>query len=217
MVVTNHRQKSGDVNFRRCLRGFFAARGSVGNAARAVGSAGADSKSNLWAGEAAKRSRFGANKAFFNSVICSWAVSSASCCAAMVARCSTMNWSQLVDQIGVPPKSALFVHVCDRAADNFEVYCHLLLTRQDWVIRAAHLNRMIVYHETEMALNECLKRLPVSGTYELSWRTPTDGKRTAKVEIRLGMIMMMSSTRRTLTPARYISTNASSTLLSRRR
>jgi hypothetical protein len=102
----------------------------------------------------------------------------------------SMNWSQLVDQIGVPPESVLFVHVCDRAADNFEVYCHLLLTRQDWVIRAAHLNRMIVYHETETALSECLKRLPVSGTYELSWRTPTDGNRTAKVGIRLGMIMM---------------------------
>lgn len=99
-------------------------------------------------------------------------------------------WSQLIDQIGSPPRGARFIHICDRMADNFEVYCHLLLTDQDWVIRASHMNRLVVHNHQETTLAEYLKQLPVYGTYELSWRAAKQGKRTAEVEVRVGMLMM---------------------------
>ena len=33
-------------------------------------------------------------------------------------------WGQVIDQVGPPPAGAQWVHVCDRGADNFEVFCH---------------------------------------------------------------------------------------------
>ena len=40
-------------------------------------------------------------------------------------------WGELIDQIGPPAEGVRFVDVCDRGADNFEVYCKLLLNRHD--------------------------------------------------------------------------------------
>ena len=36
-----------------------------------------------------------------------------------------------------------FIHVCDRGADNFDVFAHLLLKGDSWVIRAAQLKRRL--------------------------------------------------------------------------
>jgi hypothetical protein len=99
-------------------------------------------------------------------------------------------WGQLIDQVGRPPDDAKFVHVCDRMADNFEVYCHLLLSCQDWVVRASHLNRLVIHQGKEVPLAERLQELPLHGTYELSWRNAMEGKRTACVDVRFGTVMM---------------------------
>jgi len=32
-------------------------------------------------------------------------------------------WGQLIDQVGSPPEGVTWLHVCDRAADDYEVYC----------------------------------------------------------------------------------------------
>jgi hypothetical protein len=97
-------------------------------------------------------------------------------------------WGDLIKQIGPPPAGVRFVQVCDRGADNFEVYCQLLLNLQDWVIRVARLNRVVRYQGREMPLAECLKLLPLAGTYELTHRSKDQGPRTAQIEVRFGVV-----------------------------
>jgi flagellar biosynthesis/type III secretory pathway ATPase len=35
-------------------------------------------------------------------------------------------WGRVIDRVGHAPDRARFIHVCDRGADNFDVFCHLL-------------------------------------------------------------------------------------------
>lgn len=94
----------------------------------------------------------------------------------------SLVWGQLIDEIGPPPAGAQFVHVYDRGADNFEVFCRLLLTRNDWVIRAARLNRKVAEGGS---LGELLDRLPLAGSYALSVRaTHKAAARVARLEVR---------------------------------
>ena len=99
-------------------------------------------------------------------------------------------WGDLTKQIGPPPEGVRFVQVCDRGADNFEVYCELLLNRHDWVIRVARLNRVIWHEGQEMPLADYLPLLPLAGTYELSYRSKDHGPRTAHIEVRFGLVMV---------------------------
>lgn len=99
-------------------------------------------------------------------------------------------WGDLTKQIGPPPEGVRFVQVCDRGADNFEVYCELLLNRHDWVIRVARLNRVIWHEGQEMPLADYLPSLPLAGTYELSYRSKDHGPRTAHIEVRFGLVMV---------------------------
>lgn len=52
-------------------------------------------------------------------------------------------WGRVIDRVGPPVDGARFIHVCDRGADNFEVYCHLQANRSDWVIRAAQWKSVV--------------------------------------------------------------------------
>jgi hypothetical protein len=97
-------------------------------------------------------------------------------------------WGELIEQIGPPPEGVRWVQVCDRGADNFEVYCRLLQNDQDWVIRVARLNRIVRHGEREMPLKTYLGLLPLAGTYELSYRSKTHGPRTARIEVRFGTV-----------------------------
>jgi hypothetical protein len=80
----------------------------------------------------------------------------------------------------------------DRGADNFEVYCHCLEQRTDWVVRVTQKDRKIIAPQQEkMPLSDCLGTLALAGTYELSLRArPQQAARTAKVEVRLGPLWM---------------------------
>ena len=53
-------------------------------------------------------------------------------------------WGDLMDDVGRPPDGTQFVHVCDRGADGFEVYCHLVEQQADWVVRASSLHCVIL-------------------------------------------------------------------------
>jgi hypothetical protein len=99
-------------------------------------------------------------------------------------------WGELIDQIGPPSEGVRFIDVCDRGADNFEVYCKLLLNRHDWIVRAARLKRVVKYQGKEMPLADCLDQFPLAGTYKLSYRSAEHGSRTAQIEVRHGMVMM---------------------------
>ena len=99
-------------------------------------------------------------------------------------------WGEVIAAVGAAPNDQVrFTHVCDRGADNFEVYCHCLLQRVDWVVRAARLTRKISVGGQSQPLQDYLTQLPVAGTYELEVKANAHQvARTAKVEVRFGMV-----------------------------
>jgi hypothetical protein len=101
-------------------------------------------------------------------------------------------WGDVIEQIGPPPRDAQFVHVFDRGADDFEVFCRLKQNRGEWVIRASSLHRLIVAPDGEkIALKEYLSTLPLAGTYQLNLRArPGQPARTATLEVRFGALHM---------------------------
>jgi hypothetical protein len=101
-------------------------------------------------------------------------------------------WGDVIELVGPPPEGTTFTHVFDRGADNFEVYCRLVLNRDHWVVRAAQLRRNIVTpNGTTEQLGKYVDSLPVSGTYDLEVRANTkQPARTAKVEVRVGSLQM---------------------------
>jgi hypothetical protein len=95
-------------------------------------------------------------------------------------------WGRVIDLVGPPAPSVTYLHVCDRGADNTEVFYHCRQQQCGWVIRAAQLHRR---GETpdgrRVKLSDWLAAQPVLGTYELSVRaTKKDKARTARLEVR---------------------------------
>ena len=108
-------------------------------------------------------------------------------------------WGDVIDQIGEASEGVQYVHVCDRGADDFEVYCHLLENRCDWVVRASSLHRHIVAPDKETTpLSDYLTTLPVAGSYQLKLRArPGQAARTAALEVRFGKIWIPTPKHRT--------------------
>lgn len=106
--------------------------------------------------------------------------------------CETDIWGRVIDQVSQPPAGARYVHVCDRGADNFDVYCHLLHNHAGWVIRAAQLTRVV--HDAdgrERSLDQVICRQPVLGTYDIEIRGNKDQPaRTASMEVCCAEISM---------------------------
>ena len=100
-------------------------------------------------------------------------------------------WGDVIDQIGPPAEGAQLVHVFDRGADDFEVFCRLLENHDDLVVRASSLHREIITPDGEkMTGKEYLPTLPLAGTYELNLRRPEQPAREAKLEVRFGTFKM---------------------------
>ncbi len=110
-------------------------------------------------------------------------------------------WGRVADQVGHPAPGAQIIHICDRGADDFEFYCHCLLNRCGWVVRAQHVKRTIHAFDPQhpdapqkgsrQSLNEFIGSLACEGTYELRLRASGEMKpRTAKIEVRFGGIWM---------------------------
>jgi len=101
-------------------------------------------------------------------------------------------WGEVIELVGAAPQGVTFTHVFDRGADNFEVYCRLVLSQTGWVVRAAQLKRRVDTPGGErQRLDHYLGSLPVSGTYELSVPANRDQPgRTAKVEVRFGCVVV---------------------------
>ena len=105
----------------------------------------------------------------------------------------SLVWGKVIDDIGAPPENTQYVHVFDRGADNFEVYCHLLQHRSDWVIRASQMARYVQVGEEgnleRMRLKTFLGRLKPFGRYTLSLRTRgKQAARDAELEVRVGKV-----------------------------
>jgi len=94
----------------------------------------------------------------------------------------SLVWGELVERIGPPAEGVRFIHVYDRGADNFEVFCRLKNARCDWVIRAARLNRVLT---DGRALGDVLDASVQAGNYELDVPSRRGQKRrTAKLVVR---------------------------------
>jgi hypothetical protein len=104
----------------------------------------------------------------------------------------TDMWGRVIDRVGPPPAEARLIHVCDRGADNFDVYCHLLQQSAGWVIRAAQLKRQVLSASGgEGSLDDVVRAAPLLGTYELQVRANRDQPaRTASIEVRSARLIM---------------------------
>ncbi|MEO8271430.1 MAG: IS4 family transposase [Aureliella sp.] len=94
-------------------------------------------------------------------------------------------WGNLVDKIGRAPEGSQWIHVFDRGGDNFEAMCHIRLSGNDWVIRAAQLNRtVIVEDDKSIPLSKAIEQATILGSYELNLRS-REGvpARVAKLEL----------------------------------
>ena len=76
-------------------------------------------------------------------------------------------WIELFEQVGSPPEDSQYIHVCDSAADNFEVFCAAKQLHCDFVIRGARLQRQVVADGEDMSLSQAISGLPERGRYEL--------------------------------------------------
>jgi hypothetical protein len=85
-----------------------------------------------------------------------------------------------------------WLHVCDRGADDYEVFCHAHLNHCGWVIRACRLNRIILTPAgTPITLEEHLDAQPVQGIQTLE--VPATSKRparTAQLELRFAVLSL---------------------------
>lgn len=104
----------------------------------------------------------------------------------------TEVWGRVIDRVGPPTDGVYFIHICDRGADDFDIYCHLLAQRAGWVIRAAQLKRQILDADrTSRPLCDVMNGLPCVGCYELEVRANRDQPaRTAQVQVRCTQIIM---------------------------
>jgi len=102
----------------------------------------------------------------------------------------SLIWGKLIDEIGAPPEGTKWIHVCDRGADDFEVFHRALRQKCSFVIRAAKLNRLIIVPgNRQVKLQDYLLELPVRGTHTIVVRASKKSPaRTATVELRYGKI-----------------------------
>lgn len=101
-------------------------------------------------------------------------------------------WGRVIDQVGRPEAGVRYIHVCDRAADNFEVFCHLVPLGCGWVIRASHLTRRVRNAEgLSGSLDQVCETASPVGRYTLSLHsTPSSPARTATLEVRASRVWL---------------------------
>jgi len=109
-------------------------------------------------------------------------------------------WGRVVDAIGSPSPGASIIHVCDRGADDYDFYCHLVQNDVGWVVRASRLHRKVfrklnesTHDEAEESkyLDSLLESQSALGTYELELKANRkQAARTAMVEVRCTNIWM---------------------------
>jgi hypothetical protein len=101
-------------------------------------------------------------------------------------------WGRLFDRIGAPPPGVKWIHVCDRGADDYEVFLRALHHGCGLVIRAGRLNRKVQTPAGRtLSLQEFLDELPAQGRREVAVKaTAQQPARTARVELRFGEVVL---------------------------
>lgn len=101
-------------------------------------------------------------------------------------------WGELIDDVGPPPAGVRWLHVCDRGADDFEVFRRADAQRCGWVIRAARLNRKVLSADgRRLTLDALLREQPEHGTKPIRvLANGTTAARTATVALRFAPVSM---------------------------
>jgi hypothetical protein len=101
-------------------------------------------------------------------------------------------WGRVIEAIGPPPPGAQFVHVMDRGADDFEVFCRAQRQQCDWVGRLKTLHRVVLDGEgEERRIDEILDETKPACEYSIDLRArPGKSARTARVEVTYARITM---------------------------
>jgi hypothetical protein len=101
-------------------------------------------------------------------------------------------WGDLVDRVGLAPEGVKWVHVDDRGADDFEVFCRIQAQRNSCVIRAARLNRWLLKPDgRRVRLDALLNDLSSQETRTMEVAAKGDQPaRTATLELRFAEVRM---------------------------
>jgi len=102
-------------------------------------------------------------------------------------------WGQVIDQVQPKnPEGVRLIHVCDRGADNFDVFAYLQEKGDGWVIRAAQLTRKVRDGDEVLKLSEVLAAANVLGSYQI--HVQANGKQQARwteVEVRAAEVTLL--------------------------
>ena len=80
-------------------------------------------------------------------------------------------WGSIVDRVGVPDERTQYIHVFDRAGDNFEAVYRAHQKDCDWVVRSQHLNRRVRMASGKIvSLKEAIEEANELGSYVLHLR-----------------------------------------------
>ncbi len=115
-------------------------------------------------------------------------------------------WVELFEQVGPPPEGSQYIHVCDSAADTFEVFCTAERLNCDVVIRGSKLHRNVITDGQKVRLSRLLSELEELGHYELDIPRGNGRKaRTASLCVSSGTIQMPLPQHRSPRIQRYVS------------
>lgn len=101
-------------------------------------------------------------------------------------------WGRVQDRVKPVNSAVKLIHVCDRGADNFDVFAHLVQKGDSWVVRAAQLTRKVRYGDNILKLSEVMDSVCALGTYEVY--VAANGKQKARwtqVEVRAAEITLL--------------------------
>ena len=102
-------------------------------------------------------------------------------------------WGRVIDRVAPTNHAVKLIHVCDRGADNFDVFAHLQVKGDSWVIRVAQLRRKVRTASGEIdKLDNLLQSLPSQGTYQIYVNANNKQKpRWANVEVKATSITLL--------------------------
>jgi hypothetical protein len=101
-------------------------------------------------------------------------------------------WGRLIDRIGQAPAGVTWIHICDRGADDYEVFLRALHNGCGFVIRAAQRHRKVqTLDGRTLPLSKFLDELPTHGEREVAVKaTLKQPTRTARVALRFSEVLL---------------------------
>lgn len=102
-------------------------------------------------------------------------------------------WGRVMSRVQPANPGVQFIHVCDRGADNFDVFAHLQHKDDSWVIRAAQLTPKVRTLDGQIVkLNAALDSAILQGTYKI-YVNENRGQiaRWAEVEVRSTSVTLL--------------------------